>query len=138
MSKPIFRHERRQSPRTAVLRPARLSINEWSRISVDVGNISRDGFNAKTDVQPLVGTYVTLGVPGIGRVEARVVWRDGDGFGAKFARPLDLSHCAWTNESLIPVDEPAADEVAEVARLLASRVVAPAKPRKQQQEGASE
>lgn len=117
-----FRHDRRQSPRTELSRSARLRLNEWSRLTIEVANISRDGFNAQADILPKSDAYVTLEVPGIGWVEARVMWLSSDGFGAKFLRPIDLNLCAWTVDNPVEIDGPAADEIAQVARLLASRV----------------
>jgi hypothetical protein len=121
-----YRPERRQSPRTSVLRPARVRLNDWSRLAVEVIDVSRDGFSARSDALPRVGNYVTLEVPGIGRVEARVVWCDEEKFGARFIRPIQMSLCGWAGEGL-PIDpEGVAPEIAEVAKLLASRAAAAA------------
>jgi hypothetical protein len=121
-AKAKFQHERRQAPRTAIDRPARLRLNEWSRLLVEVTNISRDGFSATADALPRAGAYVTLEVPGIGRVEARVVWCEERRFGARFIRPLDLRLCGWLAHE--PLALPAEAEIKEVAALLASRAAA--------------
>lgn len=115
-----FHPERRNSPRVSVSGTARVRLNEWSRLSVDVATISRDGFSARADALPRPGSYVALEVPGIGRVEARVVWREDDQFGAAFVRPIDTRLCGWVDPAL-PAPEGAVPEISEVAKLLASR-----------------
>lgn len=116
-----FHHERRQSPRRVVGHAAKLHLNGWSRLVVEVSNLSRGGFSARADALPRTDSYVTLEIPGIGRVEARVVWRGEERFGAKFVRPIDVRLSEWTREPSPASRFP--EEVEEVARLLASRAM---------------
>src|SRR4051812_40860467 len=89
--------DRRKTERIRIERPARLRPNDWSRVSVDIVDLSSAGFRALGDLQLRTGTYLALEVPGIGNVDAKVVWQQSRAFGAQFLRPLPLDHCAWTN-----------------------------------------
>ena len=89
--------ERRKVERIVIDKPARLRPNDWSLVNVNVIDLSTDGFRAAGDLQLRPGGYLSLEVPGIGRVDARVVWQEYREFGAQFLRPLPLAHCAWTN-----------------------------------------
>ncbi|MDB5721148.1 MAG: hypothetical protein JWP15_1766 [Alphaproteobacteria bacterium] len=89
--------ERRKVERVSIARPARLRPNEWSLVNVEVLDLSSAGFRATGDLQLRQGSYLALEVPGIGTVDAKVVWQQSRHFGAQFLRPLPLAHCAWTN-----------------------------------------
>jgi len=58
---------------------------------VRVLDLSSNGFRAECEARVLVGTCVTLEVPGIGPSQAYVTWRRGNRFGAKFSTTLDVS-----------------------------------------------
>lgn len=64
-------------------------------MEVQVLDLSPSGFRAECDARVTVGSPVTLEVDGIGPVHARVTWRRGNRFGAKFDTPTDVSACAW-------------------------------------------
>jgi hypothetical protein len=85
----------RREKRTEIDEAARLHPNSWSSIEVRLLDISASGFRAECEARVLVGSGVTLEVPGVGGVTAHVTWRRGTRFGAKFYRPIDLSRCAW-------------------------------------------
>ena len=85
----------RRERRTQVDEPARLHPNDWSSIEIRVLDLSENGFRAECDARVTVGTPVTLEVDGIGPVHARVTWRRGNRFGAKFDAPADISACGW-------------------------------------------
>jgi hypothetical protein len=89
--------ERRKVERLNIARPARLRPNEWSLVNIEVMDLSSAGFRASGDLQLRPGGYLSLEVPGIGTVDAKVVWQQSREFGAQFLRPLPLAHCAWTN-----------------------------------------
>jgi hypothetical protein len=109
--------DRRARPRLGVGSPARLRPNDWSTAQVDVIDISEAGFRAAGELLFRIGAYVSLQVPGIGWVEALIVWQHLGQFGARFVVPIDLAFCAWTAGADRP-DSPAALE-----RQLASRIL---------------
>lgn len=110
--------ERRQVERLPLCRAALLRPNGWSRFEVRIVDISARGFRADCEALIKVGSYVALEIPGIGAVDARVIWRRSGEIGAQFVQPVDLGHCAWTADIAPPVPE-------DVARALARRAGAP-------------
>lgn len=106
--------ERRQTERLPICRAALLRPNGWSRFEVRMIDISERGFRAQCDALLKTGSYVQLEIPGIGAVDARMIWRKAGEIGAQFVQPVDLSHCAWTTEIAPPLPE-------DVARALARR-----------------
>ena len=91
--------ERRRRPRRPVANAARLRPNDWSATQVDMVDISEDGFRAAGEVLFRIGHYASLQVPGIGWVEAQIVWQARGQFGARFVTSIDLTRCAWTQGS---------------------------------------
>ncbi|MGF1550730.1 MAG: hypothetical protein ACFBQW_09450 [Sphingomonadaceae bacterium] len=97
-SSPSYYGPDRQVERLAVDARTRLHPNEWSSIEVQLIDFTRFGFRARCEAKLLTGGYVTLEVPGIGLVEAKVQWqRDGE-FGAEFQRPISMVQCGWSKE----------------------------------------
>jgi hypothetical protein len=90
--------ERRSVPRTNAGCSARLRPNEWSSIEVELIDFSKLGFRVGTAALLPVGSFVSLEVPGIGHVRAKVIWRGDGECGAKFIQPIDLRHCEWIPE----------------------------------------
>lgn len=86
----------RKSDRIAVDEAARLHPNEWCSLEVQVIDISEFGFRARCEAMILVGSGVTLEVPGVGPVEAQVSWRREGEIGAKFIDPVKLQGTGWT------------------------------------------
>ena len=107
--------DRRNRRRIPIANPTRLRPNEWSTTQVDVVDISEDGFRAAGELLFRIGAYVSLQVPGIGWVEALIVWQHLGEFGARFVMPIDLGHCAWTASGVEPAEP--------LGRQLASRVL---------------
>jgi hypothetical protein len=90
-----FRIERRENPRMAVASAARLRPNNWSAAEVDMVDFSSAGFRAAGDLLLRIGGYISLEIPGVGWVEARIVWQQHSEFGARFVTPVNPDHCAW-------------------------------------------
>lgn len=123
MSDPSVDLDRRELPRQALERVAKLSPNEWSSIQVTLVDLSEHGFRVRCDAMLRVGSFVLIGIAGIGQVSAKVIWRRDGEFGAKFIRPLNLQHCEWTKGDAADI-LPGVEEAAELARALASRAAA--------------
>ena len=85
----------RRETRTAVDEPARLHPNEWSSLEVRLLDISPNGFRAECEARVLAGSPVRLEIPGIGVVQAHVIWRRGNRFGAQFDESIDMDRCDW-------------------------------------------
>ena len=67
-------------------------------VEVKVQNLSSAGFMAECAQPVLIGSYVTLAVPGIGNVQAQVRWQIGSQMGGMFLDPISLARCEWTAE----------------------------------------
>ena len=85
----------RREKRTQLDEAARLHPNSWSSIEVRVLDLSPNGFRAESEARVTVASLVTLEVDGIGPLQARVTWRRGNRFGAKFDRPAEVAACGW-------------------------------------------
>jgi hypothetical protein len=128
-----FEIERRKAPRRDLGRPARLKPNDWSSIEVEVVNFSTDGFRARCEAVLRIGSYVSIQIPGIGSVQAKIVWNKAGEFGAKFVQPIDPRYCGWFGAEAPGAAAEEAEALESVAALLAKRVEmriagAPAEP----------
>lgn len=56
---------------------------------IEVHDLSERGLRMETQLEIEVGETIAIDLPGAGRNEARVVWRDGASCGCEFLRPLD-------------------------------------------------
>ncbi len=60
---------------------------------VRVHNLSTHGFMTEADGLYPIGSYVWLRLPGVGRLNARIIWRDCFRYGCEFVTPLDSEQC---------------------------------------------
>ena len=89
-------------------RGARLNLKERTQLrskdqnalDVTVCDLSTGGFMAECMRPVLIGSYVSLDIPGIGPVHAQVRWQVGGRLGARFLDPVGLHRCDWTSEKL--------------------------------------
>jgi len=88
--------DRRISNRTRVGRKAVLRFSD-SFQHIELDDLTGDGCKIETDADLEVGSNLTLGLAGIGRTSARVVWRSGDTYGCLFEAPLSPSSVAAAN-----------------------------------------
>lgn len=81
--------EPRREPRTTL--DADIAMRELGSTAVDarLSNLSAGGFTARTDALIAPGSRIWLTLPGIGRVNALVVWARGGKLGGQFAEPID-------------------------------------------------
>ncbi|MDB5722473.1 MAG: hypothetical protein JWP15_3091 [Alphaproteobacteria bacterium] len=91
--------DRRLKPRLPVTSSARLRPNDWSTAHIDMVDISAEGFRGAGELLFRIGSYVSLQIPGIGWVEALIVWTHPGQFGARFLFPIDLDCCGWTSHA---------------------------------------
>jgi hypothetical protein len=86
----------RRAPRVGVSASTRLRSNDQAVSEVTVCDLSTSGFMAECMRPILIGSYVSLDLPGIGPVHAQVRWQIGPRLGARFLDPISLHRCAWT------------------------------------------
>ncbi|WP_129791930.1 PilZ domain-containing protein [Sphingosinicella sp. CPCC 101087] len=78
----------RRSERVPVALGAGLRQRGASGVSVQITDLSTDGFRVATHLELQVGTDVWLRLPGLEASHARVVWAEGQSIGCAFIRPL--------------------------------------------------
>lgn len=90
----------RRGQRVTVNEATRLRSNDLQVVDVRVCDLSTGGFMAECMRPVLIGSYVSLDVPGIGPVHAQVRWQVGPRMGGKFLDPISLARCQWTATAL--------------------------------------
>jgi hypothetical protein len=78
----------RKSERADVAFAAGLRQRGAHAVSVQIMDLSVDGFRAATHLQLLPGSDVWLKLPGLETLHSRVVWMRGHMLGCEFVRPL--------------------------------------------------
>lgn len=83
------RAERRREDRHDAA--AEMELHKLGVGSIDARliNISSRGFMAESDVPVEKGTRIWLTIPGVPRLNARIIWSIGGRFGGEFANPID-------------------------------------------------
>jgi hypothetical protein len=80
---------RRAEPRVDTRSAITLRPQGSAGAEAELINISSRGFMAETDADLAPGTRVWLRLPGIGRINATVIWSDGDRLGGEFVEAVD-------------------------------------------------
>ena len=78
----------RRAERVPVTLGAGLRQRGASGVTVQIMDLSIDGFRVATHLELQVGTDVWLRLPGLEASHARVVWAEGQYVGCAFIRPL--------------------------------------------------
>ncbi|UZW56589.1 PilZ domain-containing protein [Sphingobium sp. JS3065] len=78
----------RVSNRQKLLRPSTLRLREQKPFDVVIDDLSSEGCRISSTVPLAAGEAISLGLPGIGRCAARVIWSGGKVAGCRFDRPL--------------------------------------------------
>ena len=78
----------RRSERVSIELGAGLRQRGASGVSVQIMDLSTDGFRVATHLELYTGTDVWLRLPGLEPCHARVVWAEGHFVGCAFVRPL--------------------------------------------------
>jgi hypothetical protein len=89
----------RSGPRRPLEVSASLAMSGLRHLKVRVFDISPEGFRASCVGGIKGGSVISLEVPGLGAVPARVLWIQSDEFGAKFMRRIDAQRCGWLREA---------------------------------------
>ena len=88
-------YQPRRNQRVALSEPTQMRASE-SAVEIVVCDLSTSGFLAECLRPVLIGSYVSLDLPGVGPVHAQVRWQVGNRLGAKFLDPISLHRCDWT------------------------------------------
>ena len=80
---------RRREPRLGIT--AEISLRQLGHTAVEARlvNISSRGFMVESEAMITAGARVWLTLPGVGRVNALVIWARNGRMGGEFAEPLD-------------------------------------------------
>jgi hypothetical protein len=90
-------NEARRTERYDLTFQANLREPGATRFTIQVKDLSVTGFRCETSFNLKPGKMVWLTIPGLGPLEAEVMWKDGFRFGCSFAAPLHtavLDHIA--------------------------------------------
>lgn len=80
--------EGRRARRADVMLGAGLRQRGAHAVTVQIVDLSTDGFRAATHLELFTGSDIWLKLPGLESLHARVVWMRGHLLGAQFVRPL--------------------------------------------------
>ena len=80
--------EGRRARRADVMLGAGLRQRGAHSVTVQIVDLSTDGFRAATHLELFAGNDIWLKLPGLESLHARVVWMRGHLLGAQFVRPL--------------------------------------------------
>jgi hypothetical protein len=86
--RPSPRQSSRKSERVALELGAGLRQRGGTGVSIQILDLSVDGFRASTHLELASGTDVWLRLPGLEPYQARVAWSKGHFVGCAFVRPL--------------------------------------------------
>ena len=97
----------RRTRRTPVSDTTQLRAQSVYSVEVRVCDVSAGGFMAECPEPVMIGSYVSLDVPGVGQVHAQVRWQLGARMGGMFLDPISLNRCEWTAVKADLVEETA-------------------------------
>lgn len=80
--------DRRSAERQTINQPSTLRDERAHASDVYVRDLSETGFSVATDSRLEIGSLVTIGLPGRGRADARVVRQVAGGYGCEFVEAL--------------------------------------------------
>lgn len=83
----------REAERYRVSVAVRLKSEGVRVVTVALGDISTAGLMARTDEPIPLGSTVSIDLPAVGPVQARVRWTVGGRVGVRFAAPIDVDAC---------------------------------------------
>ena len=92
----------RRARRTPVSDTTQMRAQSVYSVEVRVCDVSAGGFMAECPEPVMIGSYVSLDVPGLGQVHAQVRWQLGARMGGMFLDPISLARCTWTAERKDP------------------------------------
>jgi hypothetical protein len=85
--------ENRKAKRVEVALPSRVRHSGTAVAPVHIRNLSFYGFRADGALPLKHGDYVSVDLPNLGLVRARIAWCKEDRFGAVFPTAIDVRKC---------------------------------------------
>lgn len=85
--------EKRTGKRLDVSIPSRLRHGGFDQADVTICNLSFRGFRAECEQSLRPGEFVSIDLPRIGLVRARVAWCDSGRIGGMFLAATDIRRC---------------------------------------------
>jgi hypothetical protein len=83
----------RKARRVPVSLPSRIRYNGDQLAEIEINDLSFYGFSATGLLSVAAGSYVSVDLPAIGLVRARIAWVRGDLFGGVFPTAVDVRKC---------------------------------------------
>jgi hypothetical protein len=87
---------KRSARRVDVETPSRLRHGDFRQAEVQLANLSFGGFCAKCQLQLEPGDFVSIDLPDIGLVRAKIAWCHGGRLGGAFFNPVDIRRSSAT------------------------------------------
>jgi hypothetical protein len=84
----LYRLDNRQSDRLSVEVDATVRAAAAQPIDATIADVSETGFRAWIEQEVPIGAEISIGLPGVGVIEACVVRREGNDYGARFLVPI--------------------------------------------------
>ncbi len=88
-----FVPEKRKTRRVGVSIRSRVRHSSFLASPVEITSISFGGFGASGAAEVRCGDYLSVDLPNIGLVRARVVWSEPGRFGGVFPKAVDVRKC---------------------------------------------
>lgn len=85
--------ENRRARRVDVTLPSRVRHSGSAVAPVQIRNLSFYGFRADGSLPLKHGDFVSIDLPNVGLVRARIAWVKEDRFGAVFSTAIDVRKC---------------------------------------------
>jgi hypothetical protein len=85
--------EKRKARRVSVSITSRVRHSSFESAQVEISNLSFYGFSAEGPLAVKDGDYVSVDLPNIGLVRARVAWAEEGRFGGVFSSAVDVRKC---------------------------------------------
>ena len=85
--------EQRKARRVEVSISSRVRHSGFESAPVEISNLSFYGFRARGSLPVKHGDFVSVDLPNIGLVRARVAWSRDGRFGALFPKAIDVRKC---------------------------------------------
>jgi PilZ domain-containing protein len=85
--------QRRRAKRKPLVIHTTVRHGPFQQADIKIEDLSFTGFAAACEVPLRAGSYISVALPMIGLVRARVVWITEGKVGGEFLRPVDVRRC---------------------------------------------
>jgi hypothetical protein len=88
-----WQRQRRNAKRQSLAIDTTMRHGPFQQSRIRIDDLSFTGFSGSCAAGVLAGSFVSLALPGIGLVRAKVIWARGGKVGGKFLKPVDVRRC---------------------------------------------